>query len=222
MNEVIVRRSAWKMWRVSILSIPFIILAVDVLSQRRLTNAFREALFRPDDTQLFEFRDVVWAWVILAAAGSLAVWALRELIVPTKLIEAGSSGIRLQVTAPFRRPLFVAWSDIDDIGSARVDDEGEVLSVLWLRFVSTEIGPEDPWSARWMDDTTLAVLASEWESDPIDVARQLTDLALDVARAEQAEALAGAEHAALDEAAEDVSDADDEPGHSIDAAEESA
>ena len=188
MSEVIVRRSAWKMWRVSIISIPFIVLAVDVLTQRRLTNALRDALFRPDDTQLFEFRDIVWAWVILAAAGGLAVWALRELIVPTKLIEAGSSGIRLQVTAPFHRPLFVAWADIDDIGSAHVDDEGEVLPVLWLRFLSPEIGPEDPWSARWMDENTLAVLASDWETDPIDVARHLTDLAIDVARAEQSEA----------------------------------
>lgn len=185
MNDVVVRRSAWKMWRLSIVSIPFIVLAVDVLTQRRLTNALRDIVFRPDDTQLFEFRDVVWAWVMLAVAGGLAVWALRELIVPTKVIEAGPAGIRLQVTAPFRRPLFVAWSDIDDIGSAHVDDEGEVLPVLWLRFLAPDIGPEDPWSARWMDETTLAVLAADWESDPIEVARRLTDLAIEVARADE-------------------------------------
>lgn len=187
MSELIVRRSAWKMWRVATLAIPFIVLAVDVLTQRRITNALRDVLFRPDDTQLFEFRDVVWAWVMLAVAGGLAIWGLRELIVPTKLIEANAAGVRLQVTAPFRRPLFVAWSDIDDIGSARVDDEGEVFPVLWFRFTSPEIGPDDPWSARWMDDTTLAMLASDWESDPIDVAEDLAEVAIAVARSEYEE-----------------------------------
>lgn len=187
MSELVVRRSAWKMWRISIVAIPFIVLAVDVLTQRRITNALREVLFRPDDTQLFEFRDVVWAWVMLAVAGGLAIWGLRELIAPTKLIEANSAGVRLQVTAPFRRPLFVAWPDIDDIGSARVDDEGEVLPVLWLRFTSPEIGPDDPWSARWMDDTTLAMLASDWEADPIDVAEDLAEVAIAAARSQREE-----------------------------------
>lgn len=184
MSELVVRRSAWKMWRVSIIAIPFIVLAVDVLTQRRITNALRDVIFRPDDTQLFEFRDVVWAWVMLAVAGGLAIWGLRELIAPTKLIEANEAGVRLQVTAPFHRPLFVAWSEIDDIGSARVDDEGEVLPVLWFRFTSAEIGPDDPWSARWMDDTTLAMLASDWEADPIDVAEDLAEVAIAAARSE--------------------------------------
>ena len=179
MTDVVVRRSAWRMWLTSLVATPLIVLAVDVLTQRRITNGLRDLLFRPDDTQLFEFRDVVWAWVILISAGAVAIWALRELIVPTKVVAADEAGVRLQVSAPFRKPLFVAWSDVEDIGSATVDDEGEAFPVLWLRLGDIDVGLPEPWSARWMDDRTLALMASDWDVDPIDVARQLTDLAVE-------------------------------------------
>lgn len=178
MSDVVVRRSAWRMWLTSLVATPLIVLAVDVLTQRRVTNSLRDLLFRPDDTQLFEFRDVVWAWMILIVAGGVAIWALRELIVPTKVVSADLSGVRLQVTPPFRKPLYVAWSDVEDIGSATVEDEGDTFPVLWIRFAVTDIGLPEPWSARWMDDRTLALMGSDWETDPIDVAKSLTDLAI--------------------------------------------
>lgn len=184
MTNVVVRRSAWRMWVTSLVVIPLIVIAVDVLTQRRITNALRDIVFRPDDTQLFEFRDVVWAWVILIAAGGVAIWALRELIAPTKIVEADASGVRLQVTAPFRKPLALAWTDIDDIGSATVEDEGVVFPVLWIRLADAEVDLPEPWSARWMDERTLALMASDWEVDAIEAARSLTDLAIEVAATE--------------------------------------
>jgi hypothetical protein len=173
------------MWLTSLVSTPLIVLAVDVLTQRRITNSLRDLLFRPDDTQLFEFRDVVWAWVILIVAGGVAIWALRELIVPTKVVSADLAGVRLQVTPPFRKPLFVAWSDVEDIGSATVEDEGDTFPVLWIRFVDVDVGLPEPWSARWMDERTLALMGSDWETDPIDVARLLADVAIQAATAER-------------------------------------
>lgn len=186
MNEVVVRRSAWRMWLTSLVTIPLVVLSVDILTQRRLTNALRDMIFKPDDTQLFEFRDVIWAWVILLAAGGVALWALRELILPTKVINADDSGLRLAVTAPFRRSLFVAWADIEDIGSATVDDEGDVFPVLWIRLTPAAAAIDQPWSARWMDDRTLAMMASDWDSDPIEVAQMLTDLAVEATRLDAA------------------------------------
>lgn len=182
MNEVVVRRSAWRMWLTSLLTIPLVVLSVDILTQRRLTNSLRDMIFKPDDTQLFEFRDVIWAWVILLAAGGVALWALRELIVPTKVIHADEAGVRLSITAPFRSPLFVAWSDIEDIGSATVDDEGDAFPVLWIRLSAAAVYVDQPWSARWMDDRTLAMMGSDWDADPIEVARLLADLAVEATR----------------------------------------
>lgn len=184
MNRVVIRRSAWRMWVMSLLVTPLIVIAVDVLTQRRITNALRDLVFRPDETQLFEFRDVVWAWVILLAAGGVAIWALRELIAPTKVVEADASGVRLQVTAPFRKPLFLAWSDIEDVGSATVEDEGEVFGVLWIRIGDIDVDLAEPWSARWMDERTLALMASDWEVDSIEAARLLTDVAIASVEAE--------------------------------------
>lgn len=188
MSEVVVRRSAWRMWLTSLVATPLIVLAVDVLTQRRITNSLRDLLFRPDDTQLFEFRDVVWAWTILIVAGGVAIWALRELIAPTKVVAADVSGVRLQVTPPFRKPLFVAWADIEDIGSATVEDEGDTFPVLWIRFAVDDFGLEEPWSARWMDDRTLALMGTDWETDPIDVAKLLADLAIAAATVDDEEA----------------------------------
>ena len=101
MSEVVVRRSAWRMWLTSLVATPLIVLAVDVLTQRRITNSLRDLLFRPDDTQLFEFRDVVWAWAILLVAGGVAIWALRELIVPTKVVSV-VGGERAAIVAAIR------------------------------------------------------------------------------------------------------------------------
>lgn len=185
MSQLVVRRSAWRMWLTSLVTTPLIVLAVDVLTQRRITNGLRDILFRPDDTQLFEFRDVVWAWVILLVAGGVAIWALRELIHPTKVVSADLAGVRLQVTPPFRKPLFVAWGDVEDIGSATVEDEGDTFPVLWIRFAEIDVGLPEPWSARWMDERTLALMGSDWEADPIDVARRLTDIAIEAATAEE-------------------------------------
>ena len=207
MNEVVVRRSAWRMWLMSLVATPLIVLAVDVLTQRRITNGLRDVLFRPDDTQLFEFRDIVWAWAILIVAGGVAIWALRELIAPTKVVSADLAGLRLQVTPPFRKPLFVAWSDVEDIGSATVDDEGDAFPVLWIRFADIDVGVPEPWSARWMDDRTLALMGSDWETDPIDVARMLADVAIESAKAEE-ETLGAFDETVTEARLDDPEDAD--------------
>ncbi|MEX1043689.1 MAG: hypothetical protein WD020_03535, partial [Acidimicrobiia bacterium] len=69
MKPVVIRRSAVRMWTLALAGVPFVVLAVDVLTRRRLTDALREILFRPEDTQLFEPRDVIWAWVMLICGG---------------------------------------------------------------------------------------------------------------------------------------------------------
>jgi hypothetical protein len=172
------------MWGIALLGMPLGLLAIDVLTQRRIVNALREALFPPNDTQLLEARDVLWAWVMLIVGIGMAIWGLKELIVPTSVVTADADGVGLKVTGPFRPAVRIPWREIDDIGSATVDDEGDLLAVLWIRVTNPEGLPEEPWGARWMDDQTIAVLATDWDRPAPKAAHDLTEVALAAARFE--------------------------------------
>lgn len=172
------------MWGIALMGTPLGLLAVDVLTRRRMVDALRNMLFPPTDTQLLEARDVVWAWVMLIVGLGMALWGLKELIVPTSVVAADEDGIALEVRGPFRGPVRIPWAMVDDIGSASVEDEGEALPVLWVRLTDPSPIPDEPWSARWMDDQTIALLATDWDRDPTQVAGELTDVALAAARAQ--------------------------------------
>ncbi len=181
-----VRRSAWRMWGLAVMAIPMLVAGLDLLTRRRLTNFLRELLFRPEDTQLPEPRDTVWAVALVVVGLGLAIWGMRELLSPTKVITADRAGIRLRVRGPFRAPWFVGWGEVEDLGSGTVGDEGIQLPVLWLRFTSPASIPDEPWGARRLDDHTLALLASDWDVRHVDVATELGALA--AAALEEAEA----------------------------------
>lgn len=166
-----VRRSAWRMWGLSLAGVPMVVIGIDLLTQRRITNALRELLFRPDDTQLPEPRDLVWAVALLVVGLVLTSWGLRELVSPTRVIQADAAGVRLRVRGPFRPPLHVTWDQLDDVGSGTVDDEGTALPVLWVRVTDPDILPANTWGARLIDDRTLAVLAADWEVSATEAAR---------------------------------------------------
>lgn len=179
---VLVRRSAWRMWGLALAGVPAIVIATDVLTQRRITDALRELLFRPEDTQIFEARDVIWAWALLVVGVAVTAWGLKELIVPAAVIRADAAGLSLKVAGPFRPAVAIPWDAVDDVGDATVDDDGKVLRVLWVKVFEPALLPDEPWGARLVADDTIAVLADDWERDPSVVAAEIADLALAVAR----------------------------------------
>jgi hypothetical protein len=178
MTPIVIRRSAVRMWLMALAGVPFVVLAVDVLTRRRLTNALREVLFRPEDTQIFEPRDVIWAWVMLVCAGILVVFGLKELMFPTTVVEATEVGLRVRLSGPLRAATTFPWGAIDDIGSGSVSDEGDRLPVFWIRLFDPGIVPDQPWGARWIDEHTVALLASDWDRSAVRAAEEVTLLAL--------------------------------------------
>jgi hypothetical protein len=183
-NPVVIRRSAMRMWKWSLAGVPFVVLGVDVLTRRRLTNALRDVLFRPDDTQIFEPRDVIWAWFMLGCGLVLVCVGLKELMFPTAVVEADTTGLRLRLSGLLRPPTSLSWAQIDDIGSGSVADEGDRLPVLWVRVFDPDDLPDQPWGARWIDESTVAVLTSDWDRSAVRAAEEITLLALEAARAE--------------------------------------
>lgn len=178
MEPLVIRRSAWRMWLVALLGVPMVVASLDLLTQRRLTDFLRDILFLPDATQLPEPREYVWAVALLIAGALACLWGLKELLAPTKVVQGDAAGLRLAVRGPFRSPFAIAWSDIADVGSGTVDDDGDQLPVVWIRTVEPGVMPADGWGGRPIDDRTFAILATDWELDHVKAAEAISGYAL--------------------------------------------
>jgi len=181
---VVVQRSAIRMWLLAMGGIPLLVIAVDVLTSRRITNWLRELIFTPEDTQIYEPRDVIWAWALLLFSAFLVLWGLKELFMPTKVIEARGDGLAVKLRGPFRKPDLIPWGNIVDIEPGEIVDEGDVLLLLRIELVDREALPEHPWGARWVEARALGLLAEDWSRPPARVAEQLAEYAVDAARRE--------------------------------------
>jgi len=190
MTPVVVRRSALRMWLLAMTGIPLLVISLDVLTNRRLTDRLRGILFRPDDTQIFEPRDVIWAWAMLAFALFLVLWGLKELFVPTKVLECRDEGLALKLRGPFQPVSVVPWDSIVDVDGIRVEDEAAKIPLLWIEMISREGLPDQPWGARWVGPTELGVLAEDWSDSPDKVAESVADFAVAAARRRPQQAVA--------------------------------
>lgn len=180
--RVVVQRSAIRMWLIAIGAIPLLIIAVDVLTNRRITNWLREMLFTPADTQIYEPRDVIYAWAILLFSAFLVIWGLKELFAPTRVVECRDEGLALKLRGPFRRHDVIPWSKVVDVDAGEIEDEGEILPLLRVRVLERGALPAHPWGARWLETRWLGVLAQDWAMTPKEAATLIGDYAVDAAR----------------------------------------
>lgn len=181
--KVVVKRSAVRMWLLAMAGIPLLVVSLDILTSRRITNWLREMIFTPENTQIYEPRDVIWAWAMALFAGFLVLWGLRELFMPTKVVESTDQGIWLNVGGPLRKPDLVPWDEVSAIRAGQLEDEDHTKTqVLILAITDPGRLPDNPWGARWIADEQIAVLAEDWGETADAVAQRLTDHALSVAQ----------------------------------------
>lgn len=178
MKVVEVKRSGWRMWWMAVGSIPLLVIGLDVLTNRRITNWLREIMFRPEETQIYEPRDVIWAWAMTLFAVVIIIWALKELFIPTKLVEARPEGLALKLRGPFRPPDVVPWERIKDVEGGEIDDEEDTLPLLAVEVTTRDGLPDHPWGARWLDAKVLGVLAEDWPTTPDQVALEIGEYAV--------------------------------------------
>lgn len=183
---LVVKRSAVKMWLMAMGGIPLLIISLDVLTNRRITNWLRELIFRPEDTQIYEPKDVIWAWAMLVFSAFVILWGLKELFVPTKVVECTDEGVSLEINGPFRPATRIPWELVDDVRGTRVDDDGDEVAVLVVRVLRGAKLPANPWGARWIGDRELAILADDWPQPPEDIATRIADFAVASARRQAA------------------------------------
>lgn len=178
---VLVRRSALKMWLMAMGGIPLLVISLDVLTERRITRWLTDMMFRPEDVQIYEPRDVIFAWVMFLFGALLVTWGLKELFVPTKVIECREEGLAIRVNGPFRPAAVIPWDNIRDVGGADSDDEGDLIPLLVVTVFSREGLAENPWGARWVSERELGIMAQDFDEDPQVTAERIAEYA--VARA---------------------------------------
>lgn len=176
MKRVEVERSALHVWMLALLGIPFVLLGLDVLTQRRFIDVFGSLIYGSEQIPTFEPRDKIFALISVIAGLILVLWGLRDLIVPRKLIVADEDGIRLVLQGPFHKAERIPWSEIDGIHWEMVNEDGQMLPALFIHFTDPSLLPEDPWSARWVGSHTLMIEASGWARPVEGVAADLRDL----------------------------------------------
>lgn len=183
--NVVVRRSALKMWLMAMGGIPLLVISLDVLTERRITRWLTDLIFRPEDVQIYEPRDVIFAWVMFLFGALLVAWGLKELFVPTKVIECRDEGLVIKVNGPLRGPSVVPWNNIRDVGGTEVDDDGDIIPLLVVSVFDRNDLPQNPWGARWVAERELGIMAQDWEEDPQGAAERIADYAVDAVERER-------------------------------------
>lgn len=183
--NVVVRRSALKMWLMAMGGIPLLVISLDVLTERRITRWLTDLIFRPEDVQIYEPRDVIFAWAMFLFGALLVVWGLKELFVPTKVLECRDEGLAVKIHGPFRGPSLLSWNNIRDVGGSEVDDDGDIIPLLVVSVFDRDDLPRNPWGARWVAERELGIMAQDWEEDPQRVAERIADYAVDAVERER-------------------------------------
>lgn len=179
---VVARRSAIKMWLMAMGGIPLLVISLDVLTQRRITRWLTDIMFRPEDVQIFEPRDVIFAWVMLLFGALFVIWGLKELFVPTKVIECTDEGLAVRVSGPHRGPTVIPWDDIRDVGGADIEDDGDLIPLLIITVFHRGELPDNPWGARWVAELELGIMAQDYDDDPQVIAERIAEYAVDQAK----------------------------------------
>jgi len=170
------------MWLLAMAGIPLLIISLDVLTERRMTRWLTDLIFLPEDVQIYEPRDVIFAWAMFLFAAFLMLWGLRELFVPAKVVECRGEGLALRIDGPFRPPSVIPWDNIKDVGGADIEDEGDQIELFVVGVFSRDGLPDNPWGARWVSESELGVLAQDWSEDPQIVAEKVADYAVETVK----------------------------------------
>jgi hypothetical protein len=191
--NVKVARSPVRMLGYAMLSVPAILLAVDMLFAHRWfpdpdsTSQVVGSTMGPAgkvvdvtitqlsaDGRAQHRRDIVVGSAMLLGGIVAMGWALKELVLPTVIVRADSDGLSLRVDGPGHPPRLVGW-DVVEVRSGVRDDDGTDIPVLSLRFTDPDLVPVDPAGAE-ADPPWLHLYADEWDMPAHQVAPMLDQM----------------------------------------------
>lgn len=181
-EPLVVHRSTLRTWLVSLAAIPAIVIGVDVLWRRRIVTWLTEAIF-DSDPQTLEARDEIWAWAMVVVGSAIVAWGLKELFFPAPVLRTDDSGLHVRVGGPLRSAVILPWPTLYEVDAGTLEDDEEQVDVLVIEVKDPAVLPANPWAGRRVNDTTMALFTTEWDTDAETVAAAIADQAVAVARA---------------------------------------
>lgn len=191
--KVRVSRSPLRLLTFAVLAVPAILLSIDMLVAHRWISAPETSdvvvgqttdesgeqvdvtnQVLTDTGRAERRRDVLFGGALFIGGVVAMGWALKELARPSHFLVADDDGLMVRVDGIRGRPRRIAWSDIREVRSAVIEDDGIDTQVLSLRFVDPTQVPVHP-AGGFAEPPWLHLYADEWDVPAYQVAA-LVDL----------------------------------------------
>lgn len=117
-------------------------------------------------------RDLLFGAGLFVGGVAAIGWALKELGRPSHFLIADDEGLLVRVDGPRQPPRRFVWSDIAELRSGIVEDDGIDAPVLSIRLVDIEQVPHLP-AGGYSEPPWLHLYSDEWDRPAYQVAALL-------------------------------------------------
>jgi hypothetical protein len=117
-------------------------------------------------------RDLLFGAGLFVGGAAAIGWALKELGRPTHFLLADDDGLLVRVDGLRQPPRRFGWSDIAEVRSGIVEDDGIDAPVLSIRLVDVEQVPHLP-AGGYSEPPWLHLYSDEWDQPAHQVAALL-------------------------------------------------
>ncbi|MEE9582676.1 MAG: hypothetical protein V3W36_07030 [Acidimicrobiia bacterium] len=117
-------------------------------------------------------RDLLFGAGLFVGGAAAIGWALKELARPTRFLIADDEGLLVRVDGLRQPPRRFGWSDIAELRSGIVEDDGIDAPVLSIRLVDVEQVPHLP-AGGYSEPPWLHLYSDEWDQPAHQVAAAL-------------------------------------------------
>jgi hypothetical protein len=117
-------------------------------------------------------RDLLFGAGLFVGGAAAIGWAFKELARPTRFLIADDEGLLVRVDGLRQPPRRFGWSDIAEVRSGIVEDDGIDAPVLSIRLVDVEQVPHLP-AGGYSEPPWLHLYSDEWDQPAYQVAALL-------------------------------------------------